>query len=395
MGVVHKKNFRSVGIYYAFFVSGALNIIFLLGLIYYHYFSAPSYGYKEAPATSKKVVYTLMSPSIEAVLKEYKQMSFDQLVKEMERTEHVEQGFCRCDLALSSLVTFHQVDINRAAGGSRLETRTLLFKATESEKPITLTLYPGIKGESFARIRHFLAEEIYPFTTKGLFEKAQKQNLVDEALKQTLMMSHEFLSLHYSFARAREPVPKEVLFKMVTEGSWELFDRYSKQSQHELTGQLLGPVLKAYVQASSPMAAYLAILLEKEYVLKQFNDTQLKELLTLIEPKNLEVKSFLKDVMVSMRSDEIQQIAARKLHEAKGEGAIGVAFTKKQALQKEELQKPIEQDIREHAIKEGETLWGLSRLYGIDIDAIKEANDLSSSVLIPGKKLKIPYADKP
>ncbi|KAF8413715.1 hypothetical protein HHK36_001707 [Tetracentron sinense] len=41
-------------------------------------------------------------------------------------------------------------------------------------------------------------------------------------------------------------------------------------------------------------------------------------------------------------------------------------------------------------IVKGDTLWGLSRKYGVSIDAIKEANGLAGDTIYAGKKLVIP-----
>ncbi|XP_068665623.1 uncharacterized protein [Aristolochia californica] len=41
-------------------------------------------------------------------------------------------------------------------------------------------------------------------------------------------------------------------------------------------------------------------------------------------------------------------------------------------------------------IEKGDTLWGLSRKYGVSIDAIKEANGLTGDTIYAGKKLVIP-----
>ncbi|OVA14514.1 Peptidoglycan-binding lysin domain [Macleaya cordata] len=41
-------------------------------------------------------------------------------------------------------------------------------------------------------------------------------------------------------------------------------------------------------------------------------------------------------------------------------------------------------------IVKGDTLWGLSRKYGVSIDALKEANGLTGDKIYAGKKLVIP-----
>ncbi|KAH6833526.1 hypothetical protein C2S53_004905 [Perilla frutescens var. hirtella] len=56
----------------------------------------------------------------------------------------------------------------------------------------------------------------------------------------------------------------------------------------------------------------------------------------------------------------------------------------------------VEQNVAESTAKKaieivkGDTLWGLSRKYGVSIEAIKEANGLTTDTIYAGKKLTIP-----
>ena len=43
-----------------------------------------------------------------------------------------------------------------------------------------------------------------------------------------------------------------------------------------------------------------------------------------------------------------------------------------------------------HTVGAGDTLWGLSRKYGVSVDAIRQANGLSSDVIVTGQSLSIP-----
>ncbi len=43
-----------------------------------------------------------------------------------------------------------------------------------------------------------------------------------------------------------------------------------------------------------------------------------------------------------------------------------------------------------HTVRSGETLWGISRKYGVTVTALKSANGMSSDVLSVGKTLRIP-----
>ncbi|KAK8672758.1 hypothetical protein V6N13_111121 [Hibiscus sabdariffa] len=53
-------------------------------------------------------------------------------------------------------------------------------------------------------------------------------------------------------------------------------------------------------------------------------------------------------------------------------------------------QRPPEYSEQVIEIVKGDTLWGLSRKYGVSIDAIKEANGLTGDTIYAGKKLIIP-----
>lgn len=43
-----------------------------------------------------------------------------------------------------------------------------------------------------------------------------------------------------------------------------------------------------------------------------------------------------------------------------------------------------------HTVVSGDTLWGLSRQYGVSIDAIKQANNMTRDVVVLGQRLQIP-----
>jgi len=43
-----------------------------------------------------------------------------------------------------------------------------------------------------------------------------------------------------------------------------------------------------------------------------------------------------------------------------------------------------------HTIVRGDTLWGLSRKYGVSVDAIKQANNMRNDTVVLGTKLVIP-----
>ena len=51
---------------------------------------------------------------------------------------------------------------------------------------------------------------------------------------------------------------------------------------------------------------------------------------------------------------------------------------------------PAPTPTRVHTVVRGDTLWGLSRKYGVSVGAIKRANNMTSDTIVLGKKLQIP-----
>ncbi|KAG1330226.1 Peptidoglycan-binding lysin domain [Cocos nucifera] len=70
--------------------------------------------------------------------------------------------------------------------------------------------------------------------------------------------------------------------------------------------------------------------------------------------------------------------------------SISPTFSMKPADEKESTLGSGQSSARTVEIIEGDTLWGLSRKYGVSIEAIKEANGITGDTIYAGKKLIIP-----
>ncbi|XP_010925602.1 uncharacterized protein [Elaeis guineensis] len=70
--------------------------------------------------------------------------------------------------------------------------------------------------------------------------------------------------------------------------------------------------------------------------------------------------------------------------------SIAPTFSMKPADEKESTLGSGPSSARTVEIIEGDTLWGLSRKYGVSIEAIKEANGIAGDTIYAGKKLIIP-----
>jgi len=43
-----------------------------------------------------------------------------------------------------------------------------------------------------------------------------------------------------------------------------------------------------------------------------------------------------------------------------------------------------------HTVSKNDTLWAISRNYGVSVSSLKSANGLSTDIIKPGQRLKIP-----
>jgi membrane-bound lytic murein transglycosylase D len=60
------------------------------------------------------------------------------------------------------------------------------------------------------------------------------------------------------------------------------------------------------------------------------------------------------------------------------------------AAEAEGAKKPAGAAAGEHVVKEGETLWGIAREYGVSVDEVRAANRMEGDVIVPGRKLRVP-----
>ncbi|HEV2149822.1 MAG TPA: LysM peptidoglycan-binding domain-containing protein [Longimicrobiaceae bacterium] len=113
-----------------------------------------------------------------------------------------------------------------------------------------------------------------------------------------------------------------------------------------------------------------------------------------------------KSAVATLAARPVERVAAstseakpRERSEERGKGDSGSDPKRSErsaSASRESTKKPAEaaaergSDAREHVVKDGETLWALSREYGVAVDEIRAANRLEGDVIVPGRKLRIP-----
>lgn len=292
------------------------------------------------------------------VLEEFLEMSYDDLVRNLYDETHIEEGQRRCDLALAALAAFHEFDIGRAFAGYPIEKRKITFGDR------SLVLFSGINSGRFEGIRHFARTEMWPLTAKGLFQEVKKREVLPVSLKEAFSLTTEYFLIKRAFGRLPYVISNNMLFDLLVAGNWEEIRDLAHEIQESSDGKIrtFSSFLLPKVEKGSNLAAYLMVLLEEEFALKELSDKQLEMLISLLSEKTPEVELFLQKVASGIRCDQIQKLAG----------------------------KPLENPPRRYIVQAGDSLWKISRKFNVKVEKIQEINALNSENLKPGTELILP-----
>ncbi len=334
------------------------------------------------------------------VIKSFFNCTFDELVSELENRELVQDGYSRRDLALSCLVSYHHLDMKRALAGKEFQVRKYTFVHADGGEQFDLEVYPALDEADFQLILGFLKREKWPLTTEGLFEELKKesseQNLTT-SLAQSFVSTSEFYTLYTLFRRKNDNVKASEVLKMILEGPWEFFNEFIllQKSAPNLTEESMRNLLTKYVDHGAAEASLLWIKLDSEYVLRGLDDQFLKKVVEHIQVPSQQVIIFLKQLLLSVRSDELRELAGRKLYLFENL-PVPEPYSHELALQQFDLvaavkeKKEETQQVLLHTVADGESLWKIAKKYRTSISDIREANQLKTDKLRPGQKIEIP-----
>lgn len=324
------------------------------------------------------------SPPARQLLSSLSTQTYQTLLAKLTSTRPIEHGYRERDLALAILVQRDHLDLARALGRGVLPKRKLLIDPQNS-----LTLFPHLEDHEFCKITHFLQTEKYPITPHGLF--LQMQISQEPSLLQAFASTPQFHALHVLLARTELPIQKGTLLKMVCEGNWETLENYyqEQKQQCDFSEQPRRQLLLDYLLEGSQTAAYLLLITDLEFASEQLDDQTICQLLDHIPQKTQEAVHFLQTLLKTSSSETVRQQARDQLAQYDGR-----ALTPRPALG--ELRPtfrdrpPASPDPRLHIIQPGESLWLIAHKYQISIEELMLTNHLQSTVLQPGKTLRIP-----
>ncbi|MBU6384095.1 MAG: LysM peptidoglycan-binding domain-containing protein [Verrucomicrobia bacterium] len=376
---------------WALIFSGALNVAFIGALAY-------------TRLENTAMVSTIMGkkeivPTNVTVFNAMSRLTFRELVSYLTNRELIEEGYTKRDLAIAALVAYHHFNLEKALSGKPAQVRTLLFA-----KDQTIDMFPGLTEEQFEAVIRFAYQEKWPLTAKGLFALLQTQQAPrDESLEQAFLLTPEFYALQILFQKTNAPQEPSKLLDLAAEGSWNLLEKFFQEQSKalEFSEEKRRNLLLSYCALHSPTAAQLLLSTDEPFALKRLDDKQILDLLSLMKKQTEEGTRFCLGLLRSPRSDAIWQAAALTLYSYAGEmpplpidpQTVLARFAPESKESKAAPQPELAASppcARYHVVKEGESLWKISRQYKVKVDELVRINGLEKDSLYPGMTLKLP-----
>jgi hypothetical protein len=297
------------------------------------------------------------------VLKQFFSMSNEQLQQELSKSQHVESGFLRRDLALGLLTQFHYFPLDRVLVQGALQKREIFFENEGGER-IKVVLFAGLGDADFFLVKKFLDLELWPLSVEGLINECKRLgDKAPDSLKKALFSTPEFQRLQRIFEASKVVMEPENILSILL-----LSDEVDLKSLRSVK-TLLRPLL----ERRSKNVASLYFWIEPD--LFSLEDAQVLELLDLVEKHQPWVVEGVKKLIDSPRSDPVRLKAAR-FFENRSVVEQVVAEEKKRIF---------------HRVEPKETLWQIARRYGVSVEEIAEINHIGTGqVLSVGRELEIP-----
>jgi hypothetical protein len=365
------KKFRILTL--ALIFSGCLNISFLV------YFVLKE---AEVPLVIAKPPKSEAILGNQQILATFSHLTFRELVSYLTNREPVEEGYTKRDLAVAALVAYHHFNLEKALSAPPPQIRRA-----------EIEMFPGLSDEQFEAIIRFAYQEKWPLTSKGLFALLQKKE-GDESLEQAFSLTPEFYAVQLLFQKTGTPEETPLLLNLVREGSWDFLERFAKEQAQVLdfTPEKRRSLLLNYISLHSPTAAQLLLKTDFTFALKRLEDRGILDLLSLLKRQTEEGTRFCIELLRSPRSDAIWQAAAMTLYAYVGELPVAPLDPKAVLSRFAPMAPPqsLPEPSRFHTVKDGESLWKISRQYKVKVEEIVKANGLEKDSLFPGMTLKIP-----
>lgn len=421
------------------FISGAINILLIVFIIYWMIREKPPAPYYESkPAAKQEQLAPLALDATNAeMVRALRSLPLEQLVVKLGENQQVENGYALRDLVLGCMVTLRHFNLQKALADNPqpLQERKIVYGKTPEGKSVELSVYPGLSDADFQAIQKYASTEKWPLTTKGLYfgikKKYFKKEEPDPSLVEAFRLSSEFAAVDMLFTRSLAPLDPNDLVKMLSEGSWSMLSAFTEQQRavQDLSAARRQKFLLDYIEQGSRAGAYALLKTDPEFGLRKLDDKHVLLLLRLLQFKTPEAESYALNQLTSPRSNAVWKLAARRLYQYAGEAppanyqhhlALERFVQKKTGpvteeptlvvvppakpptkppaktapkpapIAKKAPVKPAESKVLTYKVQEKDSLWKISRKFNVDVERLKRANNLANDKLKPGMTLKIP-----
>lgn len=378
------------------FVSGSFNIFLVAFLFYWVFKEQPPTPYCELMPIKNNIKQIKCEADQTALINHYKTLKFQQLRAKLASQTMVIRHLKERDLALATLVNFHDFDLRKALGNITAPLKQqILVHGNGLEK---LLIFPDLNDKQFATIIEFATKEKWPFKAKGLFQLLKK-NINDSTLADAFYLTPEFYAVKTLFLRSGINVDNQELLKIIIEGEWGLLSAFRERQNKSLdfSSENRQRFLLDYIKAGSCFAAHLLIKTDCDYVLSRLNDEALLSILRLLDQKSEDARQFTSSLISLPRGIEVRRLAEARLEEYKGvqpviqEKVLTSLKPKEVVRLKIPAKKPeMIKKERIYIVQEGDSLWKIAKKFQLNVDFLKSYNRLVSDLLQPGTLLKIP-----
>jgi len=412
--------------------SGFLNIVLLTALIYSFIRETPQIPrFEKKPLIEQKALALSVDLSNSDIIRRYRQLSCHQLIHELQDTSLIENGYTKRDLALACLESFHHFDLQRALKAIddvHKQSRIIAYGKRKNGSLATLTVYPQLEDKHFQALINFAKTEKWPYSPKGLFTLLQRKENEDTSLVNAFLLTEEFISFETLMSKSETAIDKNELLSMLLQGDFQMLADFSQQ-QHQtqdLSAECRQKVLVDYIEKGSISAANLLLKVDLNFAIRKLDNNHILKMLQLLTEKNDSNEAFALALLKSPRSDAVWKMAAERLYAYAGEAlpknlqqntaivrflpqqenlSVLKGMEKPQIIPKQNKQIPIAakefQVLKNgssvhkkdclYIVQNGDNLWKLSRRFNVDINVIRQHNQLKSDALKPGLPLRIPY----
>ncbi len=354
-------------------------------------------------------------PTLTQSLRELELLDFDALVLALVDVDSVACGYKKQDLAISVLALRHHVDVERALG-SMVPVRRLFTYMSQDQALTPIVLYPDLTADQIRSICEFTRTEKWPYTLEGLL--ITYKETPDPLLKETIIHTNAYRTVHILLSRSTQVSP-DAIFDFVLHVDYKHIKNLHNQMVK--VQDFSAEVRRGFLLDTMPESGFILYMTDPRFCLQSLSDKEALKLLQALEKHPEAAKSYALDLLEAPRSKAVwnqaivmlstqmqldPQIENRKsLLERAGrkEAEKPVQPVQKAASKPEPTAQPKPQpkpqlklqpkpQIKEilYVVQQGDTLWHISKRFGVEIDQIKKHNKLTSDALKPGSTLRIP-----